>query len=254
MFGREQLQKGGELFFYLLKNQIIPLSDTLAYDFINNPDIQEIVKTMAEQGGLRVFETRENIHMVSKGDDSIFATSYTQMKSKYKKLERKKHFYLANIIICIYLAEVDKEKNIRLRWEEEGITYYALENLITNQLESWKKRFDEEEGFSEDWGIAIEEIYDIWVNDFSISKQSKTGEIEVQRTRDNRFSFIHEALRPLADQNLIIDNTMELKILPKNELYERLDRLYHRQERYDEIMKLIASTKEEEANAQADQD
>ncbi len=254
MFGREQLQKGGELFFYLLKNQIIPLSDTLAYDFINNPDIQEIVKTMAEQGGLRVFETRENIHMVSKGDDSIFATSYTQMKSKYKKLERKKHFYLANIIICIYLAEVDKEKNIRLRWEEEGITYYALENLITNQLESWKKRLDEEEGFSEDWGIAIEEIYDIWVNDFSISKQSKTGEIEVQRTRDNRFSFIHEALRPLADQNLIIDNTMELKILPKNELYERLDRLYHRQERYDEIMKLIASTKEEEANAQADQD
>jgi len=254
VFGREQLQKGGELFFYLLKNQIIPLSDTLAYDFINNPDIQEIVKTMAEQGGLRVFETRENIHMVSKGDDSIFATSYTQMKSKYKKLERKKHFYLANIIICIYLAEVDKEKNIRLRWEEEGITYYALENLITNQLESWKKRLDEEEGFSEDWGIAIEEIYDIWVNDFSISKQSKTGEIEVQRTRDNRFSFIHEALRPLADQNLIIDNTMELKILPKNELYERLDRLYHRQERYDEIMKLIASTKEEEANAQADQD
>lgn len=254
MFGREQLQKGGELFFYLLKNQIIPLSDTLAYDFINNPDIQEIVKTMAEQGGLRVFETRENIHMVSKGDDSIFATSYTQMKSKYKKLERKKHFYLANIIICIYLAEVDKEKNIRLRWEEEGITYYALENLITNQLESWKKRLDEEEGFSEDWGIAIEEIYDIWVSDFSISKQSKTGEIEVQRTKDNRFSFIHEALRPLADQNLIIDNTMELKILPKNELYERLDRLYHRQERYDEIMKLIASTKEEEANAQADQD
>lgn len=254
MFGREQLQKGGELFFYLLKNQIIPLSDTLAYDFINNPDIQEIVKTMAEQGGLRVFETRENIHMVSKGDDSIFATSYTQMKSKYKKLERKKHFYLANIIICIYLAEVDKEKNIRLRWEEEGITYFALENLITNQLESWKKRFDEEEGFSEDWGIAIEEIYDIWVNDFSISKQSKTGEVEVQRTRDNRFSFIHEALRPLADQNLIIDNTMELKILPKNELYERLDRLYHRQERYDKIMKLIASTKEEEANAQADQD
>lgn len=254
MFDREQLQKGGELFFHLLKNQVLPITDSLAYDFVNNPDIQEIVKTIAEQGGLRVFDTRENIHMVSKIDGSIFATSYTQMKSKYKNLERKKHFYLANIIICIYLAEVDKEKNIRLRWEEEGVSYFYLESLITSQLESWKKRLEEEEDFSDDWGIAIEEIYDIWINDFSMSKESKTGEIEVKRTRDNRFSFIHQALRPLSDQKLIIDNTVELKIIPRNELYERLDQLYHRQERYDDIMNLIAVTKEEQEDAKADQD
>ncbi len=43
MFDREQLQKGGELFFHLLKNQVLPITDSLAYDFVNNPDIQEIV-------------------------------------------------------------------------------------------------------------------------------------------------------------------------------------------------------------------
>ncbi len=245
----DKLQKGSEVFFHLLKNQILPVTDSLAYDFVNDPDIQEIVKTMAEEGGLRVFETRENIHLVSKGGDSVFATSYTQMKAKYRRLERKKHFYLANIIICIYISEIDKEKNIRLRWEEEGVTYYALESLVSNQLESWKKRLDEGEEFAEEWGIAIEEIYDLWVNDFSMSKQSKTGEIEVQRTKDNRFSFIHEALRPLADQKLIIDNVTELKIIPKNELYERLDLLYHRQERFEEIMELIASTKGDNEDA-----
>ena len=254
MFDSEQLQKGAELFFYLLKNKIIPISDSLAYDFVNSPDIQEIVKTIAEQGGLRVLETRENIHLIIKADGSVFAGSYTQMKTKYRKLERKRHFYLANIIICIYLSEVDKEKNIRLRWEEEGISYFMLESLVSNQLESWKKRLDEEEGFSEEWGIAVEEIYDIWINDFSMSKQSKTGGIEVQKTRDNRFSFIHEALKPLADQKLIIDNTVELKIIPQNELYERLDYLYHSQERYEEIMDLIANTKEEGIHAQVDQD
>lgn len=247
-------KKGQNYFFYLLKNKIIPISDSLAYDFVNSPDIQEIVKTIAEQGGLRVFETRENIHMVSKADGSVFAGSYTQMKTKYRKLERKRHFYLANIIICIYLSEVDKGKNIRLRWEEEGISYFMLESLVTNQLESWKKRLGEEEGFSEEWEIAVEEIYDIWINDFSMSKQSKTGEIEVQKTRDNRFSFIHEALKPLADQKLIIDNTVELKIISKNELYERLDYLYHSQERYEEIIDLIANTKEEGIHAQVDQD
>ena len=45
-----------------------------------------------------------------------------------------------------------------------------------------------------------------------------------------------------------------IKIIPKNELYERLDQLYHRQERYEEIMDLIANTKGEVADAQIDQD
>lgn len=249
MINSEQLQRGSEIFFYLLKHKVIPISDTLAYEYINNSDIREVVKTMAEEAGLKVFDTRENVHLVSKAYGSIFANSYTHMKSKYKKLERKKYFYLANIIICIYLSEIDKEKNIRIGWEEEGLSYYKLEELISLQLESWKKRIQAEEGFSEDWGIAVEDIYDLWVNDFSLSKQTKTGEIDVLKG-NTRFGFIHETLKPLVDQKLVIDNTIELKIIPKNELYERMQHLYHKQDRYEEIMKLINETKEEAENAE----
>ncbi len=35
----------------------------------------------------------------------------------------------------------------------------------------------------------------------------------------------------------------ESRIIPKDELYERLDYLYHGQERYEEIMSLIEDTK-----------
>src|SRR5699024_7405351 len=117
---------------------------------------------MAEEAGLRIISTRENLHLVSKGEDSIFATNYTQMKEKYNRLERKRHFYLANIIICIYLAEIDRENDFSFRIEDSGISYYKLEEIISNTLDSWKKRNDKEESFSKDFAIAIEEIYHLW--------------------------------------------------------------------------------------------
>ncbi len=252
MATEQNLKKGSEIFFYLLKNKIISFSDNLANEYSQDNDIKEVVKIMADEAGLKVFETRENIHLVSKAQGSVFSNSYTQMKEKYKKLERKKHFYLANIIICVFLSEIDKEKNIRIRWEEEGVSYFKLENLVTLQIESWKTRQQNEEGFSEEWSIAIDEIYDIWINDFSISKQGKSGEIELKGS-NNRYGFIHEAMKPLSDERLVADNTQELIVIPKNELYERLEYLYHRQDRYKEIMDLIKQTQEAKNHAEADQ-
>jgi hypothetical protein len=251
LISKEHLQKGAEVFFYLLENKIVPLADARAYLYMEDPEIREVVRNMAQGAGLRVFTTRENIHIVSQAYDSIFATSYTHMKGKYS-LHRKRHFYLANIIICVYLSEIDKESDIRVRWEEEGVTYYKLEELVTNILDSWKKRQEDENTFAEEWAIAIDEIYDIWSNDFSMYKESKNGEIDVQRNKNTRLGFIYEAMRPLADQGLIINNVNELKIIPKVELYERLNFLYHQQERYEEIMSLIQKTKEEAIDAEDD--
>lgn len=242
----ESIQKGSALFFNLMKEKIIPLEDTGAQEFLNNPEIREVVKTMAAEAGMTVFNTRENIHLVTNSYGSIFASSYTQMKEKYSGLKRKKYFYLANIIICVFLAEVDKESHVRVRWEEEGVSYAKLEDLVTNTLNSWKKRQEEEETFSKDWGIALEEIEELWNTTFSPFKVSNVNDqINVTQTTGNRYSFIYTALKPLADQKLIINNTSELKIIPKNELYERLDRIYHNKERYREFISLIEKTREE---------
>ena len=51
----EDIRKASELFFRLLSSKILPASDVQAAQFYENNDIREIVKTMAEQGGLRVF-------------------------------------------------------------------------------------------------------------------------------------------------------------------------------------------------------
>ena len=244
-YSNENLQKASKVFFYLLKNKIVPINDALGNEYMENLEIREIVKTMADQAKLLVFHAGGNIHLVSSPYDSIFSTSYTHMKGKYKGLKRKKHFYLANIIICIFLSEIDKEKFIRVRTKEEGISYYKLEDIITKTQETKKKRADEEENFTKDWALAIDDIYILWMVEFSHSKPSKSQGLPFSISLDTRLGFIHEALKPLKDEGLILAMVRESRIIPKEELYERIDYLYHNQERYEEIMQLIESTKEE---------
>lgn len=239
----EDIKFASELFFHLLNNRILPANDVLASQYYDNNEIREILENMAEEGGLRIFGTRENLHLVSNGEDSIFATTYTQMKEKYNRLERKKNFYLANIIICIYLAEIDRENNFSFRIEDAGISYYKLEEIITDTLGSWKKR-NEDENFSEDFAIAIDEIHHLWTMEMSHSKEAKDG-TGFSLSSKTRLGFIYEALKPLEDEKLIINLPKENRIIPKEELYERLNVLYHGGDRYDEIIELIKVTKEE---------
>lgn len=243
----EDIRLGSELFFHLLNNRILPLSDVLASEYTDNNQAREIVNTMAKEAGLHVFSTRENLHLVSEKDNSIFATTYTQMKEKFNRLNRKKHFYLANIIISIYLAEIDRESNFNFRIEDASISYYKLEEIITETLDSWKKR-NVDEDFSEDFAINIDEIHHLWTVEMSHSRPKKDG-TGFSLSSQTRLGFINDALKPLEHEGLIRNLHGESKIIPKEELYERLDYLYHGGDRYEEIMKLIKVSRREKNNA-----
>lgn len=257
-FNQDQLEDGAALFFKLLNEQILPISDPLADKYHRDSELRSIVNTIAAEGGLRVFETPRNIHLVSKARGSNFANSYTQMKEKYSGLKRKRYFYLANIIISIFLSEIDKESHVRIRWEEEGISYHRLADLVTSTLKAWQEREEEDETFSNQWSLAVDEIAELWLTEFSEFKLSQVDDtVDVTRTKNNRLSFINTALKPLSEQGLIIDNSDELKIIPRPALYERLDKLYHSQKRYRKFMDLIEETRKEEEekeDAAADED
>jgi len=243
-FNQEQLENGSALFFKLLDEQIISVSEPLAEKYQSDSDVHNIVNTMAAEAGLKVFSTARNVHLISKARGSSFANSYTQMKGKYSGLKRKRYFYLANIIISIFLAEVDKESHVRIRWEEEGVSYHRLSDLVTSTLESWQQRKKEDDSFAEEWSIAVEEVAELWLTEFNEYKLSQVDEtIDVTRTRGNRLSFINTALKPLTEQGLIIDQSDELKIIPRPTLYERLDEIYHDQKRYNQFMDLIRETR-----------
>lgn len=243
----EEIRLASELFFHLLNNRVLPINDTLASEYNDNNEVREIINIMAKEAGVRIFGTRENLHLVSEKESSIFATTYTQMRDKYNRLYRKKHFHLANIIISIYLAEIDRENNFSFRVEDAAISYYKLEEIISSTLDSWKKR-NKDEDFSEDFAIAIDEIHDLWTVEMSHSKPNKDGS-GFSLSPQTRLGFINEALKPLEHEKLIINLHRESKIIPKDELYERLDYLYHGGDRYNEIMELIKETRKVEEDA-----
>ena len=246
----EDIKIASELFFTLLNNRILPISDVLASEYMEKNEIREILKTMADGAGLIVFNTMENLHLVADKENSIFATTYSQMRDKYNRLYRKRHFHLANIIISIYLAEIDRESNFSFRIEDAALSYYKLEELVSETLDSFKKR-NEEENFSEEFALAIDEIHHLWTVEMSHSKLDKDGNLVLSAS--NRIGFINEALKPLEQEKLIINLHNEFTIIPEKELYERLDYLYHGGDRYTEIMELIRDSRREK-NAQVIQD
>lgn len=238
---REKLKSATKIFFYLLNNNIVNKSESIVRDYIEDNEVRNNVEIMIEEAGLSIIVSHENLHLIVKPDNSQFATSYTHMKSKYTDLKSKKYFHLANIIITIFISEIDKENINRIRWEEQGITYYKLIDVVSNTLKRWKEKNNEENDFSKEWAIDIDEIYNLWHIDFIDMKENDKGVISL-RVADTRMSFIHKALKPLKDQGLIIDLENEYRIIPKIELYERLDYNYHNRQRYKEIMKLISES------------
>ena len=248
-YTNEDIRKASELFFHLLKHRILPANDTLASQFYEYNEVREILNNMAEEGGLRIFDTRQNLHLVTQGEGSIFATTYTHMKERYSALTKKSYFYLANIIICVYLAEIDRENKFSFRIEDAGVSYYKLEEIISNTLDSWKKRNGEENSFSQEFGIAIDEIHHIWSVKMSHSKETEDGTGFVLSSK-TRLGFINAALKPLEQEKLIINLPKENRIIPKEELYERLETLYHGGQRYDEIMDLVKQVRREPADAE----
>lgn len=252
-YTNEDIRRASELFFRLLDKKVLPASDILASLYYDDNQIREILENIAAEGGLQILATRQNLHLVAQGENSIFATTYSQMKEKYKKLDRKRHFYLANIIICIFLAEIDRENNYMFRSFDQGISFYKLEEIITNTLEAWKKRNDSEGSFSEEFAIAIDDIYHLWTVEMSHSKVAK-DELGFSLSPQTRLGFINEALRPLEQEKLIINLSRENMIIPKEELYERLEKLYHGGDRYEEIIELIKYTKEEQEYAETSED
>jgi hypothetical protein len=87
----------------------------------------------------------------------------------------------------------------------------------------------------------------------SHSKAAK-GEGNFSLSAQTRLGFINEALKPLEQEQLIINLSRENRIIPKEELYERLESLYHGGDRYEEIIGLIQYTKREKENAETSQD
>lgn len=228
----ETTQKASHVFFTLLKERIIDEQHE-CFDLYHESNVRETVLLLADQSKTQIIESPKRIHLVTKASDSLFATNFTHFKEKYKEVENKKTFHLISIILMSFLAQIDHNQASRIRSQNEGITYYALERSISDLMAKWETILIEDEEYGKERKIDMRNSFVTWTN-MEVDIESKSVK---RATKKTRIGLIAMAMKLLEDEKLLVvlDKDSIPKAFPKTELFERIDYLYHDYERYEEM-------------------
>lgn len=238
----QQLQDAAKIFFHLINRKIVQTNDPVLSSYFEDDGVRDALKILTEESRTRLIQTADRIHLVARPEGSIFATSFTQFRKKYSDVENKKYFYLINLLIFIFLTEIDIPSTSNLRWEHAGVSYYLIEKNMTKVLEEWYSKNEGSEGkFSEAYGLAVTDMYELW-KAMAVDTDNDMNDERITSTRKTHIGLIHMAMRLLRDENLVYIIEDEKRVIPKMELYERLEEGYHQQARYEEMRELVMST------------
>lgn len=243
----QQLQDAAKIFFQLLNQKILTTNDPIITPYFDEDGdgVRAALKILADESGTRIIQTAERIHLVARPEGSIFATSFTHLKKKYSDVENKKYFYLINQIIFVFLTEIDIPSTSTVRWEHSGVSYYLLEKNMSQLLSQWKKENEETAGkFSEAYGLAVQEMAELWES-MAVDSEQENKDERLTATRKTHIGLIHMAMRLLRDEELVYIVEDEKRVIPKKELYERLEDGYNQQARYEELRELIFASRGE---------
>jgi hypothetical protein len=240
----ETIKKASAVYFTLLKEKVID-ENSEHFQTYFDPEVRQTVLLLADESGTFIIEAPKRIHLVVHPTGSVFATNFTHLKDKHKQVETKKHFHLISIIIMSFLAAIDRNQAAKIRTKREGISFYALERQVNDLIVKWESILKVQPNFGEEERIDMKEVVTTWKymevdsDDFGLKKGNK-------RTR---IGLIAGAMRLLETEGLIVilDRDDIAKVIPKNELFERIEYLYHDYDRYELFKKLMTSEEDEHA-------
>jgi hypothetical protein len=240
----ESIKKASAVYFTLLKEKVID-ENSEHFQTYFDPEVRQTVLMLADESGTYIIESPKRIHLVVQPTGSVFATNFTHMKEKHKQIETKKHFHLISVVIMSFLATIDRNQAAKIRTKREGISYYALERQVNDLVMSWDTVLKNKPAFGEEERIDMKEVVTTWKymevdsDDYGLKKGN----------RRTRIGLIASAMRLLETEGLIVilDRDDIPKAIPKNELFERIEYLYHDYDRYELFKKLMTTEENEHA-------
>jgi hypothetical protein len=237
----ETLKRASAVYFTLLKEKVID-ENSEHFQVYFDPEVRQTVLLLADESGTYIIESPKRIQLVVQPTGSVFATNFTHLKEKHKHIETKKHFHLISVVIMSFLAIIDRNQAAKIRTKREGISYYALERQVNEIIVTWDNSLKANPSFGEEERIDMKEVVTTWkhmevdTDDYGLKKGN----------RRTRIGLIASAMRLLETEGLIVvlDRDDIAKAIPKNELFERIEYLYHDYDRY-EVFKKLMTTKED---------
>lgn len=240
----ESIKKASAVYFTLLKEKVID-ENSEHFQTYFDPEVRQTVLMLADESGTYIIESPKRIHLVVQPTGSVFATNFTHMKEKHKQVETKKHFHLISVVIMSFLATIDRNQAAKIRTKREGISYYALERQVNDLVMNWDSILKNIPTFGVEERIDMNEVVTTWKymevdsDDYGLKKGN----------RRTRIGLIASAMRLLETEGLIVilDRDDIPKAIPKNELFERIEYLYHDYDRYELFKKLMTTEENEHA-------
>ncbi|MCM3724676.1 DUF6063 family protein [Neobacillus cucumis] len=240
----ETIKRASAVFFTLLKEKVID-ENSEHFQAYFNPEVRQTVLLLADESGTYIIESPKRIQLVVQPTGSVFATNFTQLKEKHRQVETKKHFHLMSVVIMSFLAAIDRNQAAKIRTKREGISYYALERQVNDLIMNWDNIIKAKPAFGVEEGIDMKEVVTTWkymevdTDDYSVKKSN----------RRTRIGLIAGAMRLLETEGLIVilDRDDIPKAIPRQELFERIEYLYHDYDRYELFKKLMTSEEDEHA-------
>ncbi|OKP94932.1 DUF6063 family protein [Paenibacillus sp. P46E] len=248
-YSLEQLQQASRLFFDLLRRKVISLDDPAAAECLQDTGAYDALQYMAKEGGCRIMNSGHRLHLLVNPLGSGFASNFTQLRNKYSRIERKTHLHIINIIILVFLAEMDQDEH-HFKPGQDSMSYIQISDQVSSLFQSWVE-MDADGGFSKQWRLDIQAMHKVWTSLYMQTKSQEEGD-SLTRGAGSRIGLIHEGMKLLEEEHLVFISENEKRIFPREELYERMRYLYHDVDRYKELKALTLRTlteKEGEAHA-----
>ncbi|WP_264737391.1 DUF6063 family protein [Cytobacillus firmus] len=240
----ESIKKASAVYFTLLKDKVID-ENSEHFQAYFEPDVRQTVLLLADESGTFIIESPKRIQLVVQPTGSVFATNFTHMKDRHKQVETKKHFHLMSVVIMAFLASIDRSQAAKIRTKREGISFYTLERQVNDVIMNWDSILKAKPDFGEDEKIDMKDVVTTWkymevdTDDYGSKKAN----------RRTRIGLIASSMRLLETEGLIVilDREDIPKAIPKQELFERIEYLYHDYDRYEMFKELMKTEEDQHA-------
>ncbi|MBT2709852.1 DUF6063 family protein [Bacillus sp. ISL-47] len=244
MMSGESIKKASAVYFTLLKDKVID-ENSEHFQVYFDPDVRQTVLLLADESGTYIIESPKRIQLVVQPTGSVFATNFTHMKDKHKQVETKKHFHLMSVVIMAFLASIDRNQAAKIRTKREGISFYSLERQVNDVIMNWDHILKANPAYGEDEKIDMKDVVTTWkymevdTDDYGARKAN----------RRTRIGLIASSMRLLETEGLIVilDREDIPKAIPKQELFERIEYLYHDYDRYEMFKELMKTEEDQHA-------
>jgi hypothetical protein len=241
----ESIGTASDIYFTLLRNKMIDRDDDKIKPYLEDASIRETVNVLARKSGTQILEGVASVQMVVLPEGSLYATSFTHLRERFSSFQNKTEFNLVRFILMIYIAEIDSSLLTRSLAETDGMSFEKLVLTVDETFQALDENLNE--NTEKNWGIPIKQLMELWY----LKDPKEDGKENFNPSTKTKQGLVLYAMRLLESEKVLrlFKEDEEYIIFPKEELYDRIEQIFHHSERFQHIKQLVKEIRKEGPHA-----